>query len=110
MRQLDEVAAIPDRGLEGDRYHQANGSFSRWPGTGRALTLIAVEDLDAVRAEFEIDLSAGKHRRNLVTRGIDLRTLNGKKFRVGGRAGPLLRGTREAAPCEHLARLLNDSR
>src|SRR5690349_10903759 len=110
MRQLDEASAIPDRGLEGDRYEQAVGSFSRWPGSGRALTLIAAEDLDAVRAEFDIDLSAGQHRRNLVTRGIDLRTLNGKKFRIGGATGPLLRGTREAAPCDHLARLLSDSR
>jgi MOSC domain-containing protein YiiM len=110
MRLLDEVAAIPDRGLEGDRYHQAAGSFSHWPGSGRALTLIAAEDLHAARAEFDIDLSSGRHRRNLVTRGIDLRTLNGKGFRIGGPAGPLLRGTREAAPCDHLARLLNDSR
>jgi MOSC domain-containing protein YiiM len=110
VRLLDHVAAIPDRGLEGDRYHRGAGSFSRWPGTGRALTLIAAEDLDAVRAEFDIDLSAGQHRRNLVTRGVDLRALNGKKFRIGGPHGPLLRGTREAAPCDHLARLVSDSR
>jgi MOSC domain-containing protein YiiM len=102
MRPLTEVRAVVDRGLEGDRYFNGAGSFSRWPGSGRAVTLIEAEAIEATRAQFGIDLSDGRSRRNVVTSGIRLAELNGRKFRVGT---ALFRGTRECAPCKHLERL-----
>jgi MOSC domain-containing protein YiiM len=96
-----EALAVPGRGLEGDRYFLGVGSFSRWPGEGRALTLIEEEAIDAIGREHGIDLAAGRSRRNIVTLGVVLSDLVGARFRVGA---ALLRGVREAAPCAYLER------
>ena len=103
---VSEVLVVADRGLEGDRYHAGVGSFSRWPGEGRAVTLIEAEVIEAVLRDWDIDLSAGRSRRNLVTRGVRLSELLGRKFRIGQ---ALLRGTRVAEPCGHLVRLTEPS-
>jgi MOSC domain-containing protein YiiM len=100
--EVREVLALAGRGLEGDRYCLGAGSFSRWPGEGRAVTLIEQEAIDAVRREHGIDLGGGCSRRNIVTSGIVLSELVGVRFRIGP---VLLRGVRPAAPCAHLERL-----
>lgn len=97
-----EVRAVPGRGLEGDRYFMESGSFSRWPGGGRAVSLIAAEALDAVRAEHGLDLSQGRSRRNLVTSGIALADLQDRTFRIGT---AVFRGVRPCPPCRHLEHL-----
>jgi MOSC domain-containing protein YiiM len=99
---MPEVRVMIDRGLEGDRYFHAVGGFSRWPGEGRAVTLIEAEVIEAVLRETAIDLSAGRSRRNLVTRGVRLADLNGRRFRIGQ---ALFRGTRLCEPCAFLERL-----
>jgi MOSC domain-containing protein YiiM len=99
---VPEVRAIVGRGLEGDRYFHGIGSFSRWPGEGRAVTLIDAEAIEAVLCETGIDLSAGRSRRNLATRGVRLPDLNGRRFRIGQ---ALFRGTRLCEPCAFLERL-----
>lgn len=66
------------RGLEGDRHTDGKGTFpSGMPGS--ALTLIEAE----VCESFDPPLEANEHRRNLVTRGIDLNRLLGHEFLVG---------------------------
>ena len=102
LRAVPEVRVIADGGLEGDRYALGTGAFSRWPGWGRAVTLIEREVIDAVRRETGIDLSAGQSRRNVVTEGVDLPSLNGQLFRIGT---VVLRGARLCAPCAYLERL-----
>jgi MOSC domain-containing protein YiiM len=101
-RAVDAVRAVPGRGLEGDRYFDARGSFSRWPDAGRAVSLIEQEALDAIAREHGIDLHAGRHRRNIVTDGVRLADLDGRKFRIGS---ALLRGARLCAPCRYLERI-----
>jgi MOSC domain-containing protein YiiM len=100
-----DVEAVKDAGLVGDRYALGTGSFSRWPGSGRAVTLIESEVLAAIQLEHALDLSAGRHRRNVVTAGIRLADLNGRRFRLGG---AVLRGARLCAPCRYLDRLLGE--
>jgi MOSC domain-containing protein YiiM len=99
---VPEVRALSGRGLEGDRYFSGVGSFSRWPGSGRAVSLIEEEAVDAVAAEHGIDLSGGRSRRNLVTRGARLLDLDGRTFRIGT---AVFRGVRPCAPCQYLERL-----
>lgn len=96
---LAEVRVVPDRGLEGDRYFLGCGTFSTWPGGGRAVTLIAEEALDAIRVEHGLDLGEGRSRRNLVTSGIDLDDLQDRTFRIGT---AVFRGVRPCHPCQHL--------
>jgi MOSC domain-containing protein YiiM len=99
---VDEARAVPGRGLEGDRYFHAAGTFSDHPGDGRDVTLIELEALQALQAESGIELSPGDSRRNLVTCGVALNHLVGRELRVGE---VVLRGTRLCEPCAHLARL-----
>jgi MOSC domain-containing protein YiiM len=95
------AVAVAGRGLEGDRYFLGVGSFSRWLGEGRAVTLIEQEAIDAIRRDHGIDLGAGRSRRNVVTAGVVLAELVGRRFRLGT---ALLRGARLAAPCRYLER------
>lgn len=74
----DSVMAIAGRGLEGDRHTAGRGTFPSGV-SGSALTLIAAE----VCESFDPPLAAVEHRRNLVTRGIDLNALVGQEFRIG---------------------------
>lgn len=102
LRRASEVRAIAGEGLEGDRYQRGTGSFSRWPGAGRAVSLIEGEALDAVFDETGIDLRPGQSRRNIVTRGVRLPDLVARRFRVGT---AVLRGERLCLPCAYLDRL-----
>ena len=102
IRRVPQVMAIAEHGLEGDRYCLGTGSFSRWPDSGRAVTFIAQEVIDQIQAEFGIDLTGGRSRRNIATVGVELSELNGRKFRIGG---AVMRGSRVAAPCRYLERI-----
>jgi MOSC domain-containing protein YiiM len=101
MAAIEAATVHPGRGIEGDRYFAGVGSFSRWPGEGRAISMIEQEVIDALREEHGFDLAEGRHRRNLVTRGVRLAALNGRTFRIGA---ALFRGARECAPCRYLER------
>jgi hypothetical protein len=86
-----EARALPGAGLEGDRHTTGDGTFpSGMPGS--ALTLIEAE----VCESFDPPLAAGEHRRNIVTRGIDLNALVGHEFGVGE---VRCRGMRLCEPC-----------
>lgn len=98
-----EVEALAGHGLAGDRYGAGIGSYSgREPSTGRALTLIAAEALEGLARDTGIALAPGVHRRNVVTRGVDLDALLGKRFRVGTVE---CFGARPCTPCAHLESL-----
>jgi MOSC domain-containing protein YiiM len=88
--------AITRRGLLGDRYFMNNGSFSHWRGTGRALTLVEAEVLEDLGLEFAAS------RRNVVTRGVALNDLVGRRFAVGQVE---CLGRRLCEPCRHLEKL-----
>ncbi len=102
LESLPEVRAVPGKGLEGDRYFAGEGSFSKTPGTGREVTLVAREMLDLLEREQGIHLRPGDTRRNLVTEGVSLNDLVGKVFQVGS---VRMKGVRLAEPCDHLQRL-----
>jgi MOSC domain-containing protein YiiM len=74
---VERVRAHAGRGLEGNRY------FYDVAPPGRALTLIAAEALEDLAADTGIALSGAESRRNVLTRGIDLNALVGRRFRVG---------------------------
>jgi MOSC domain-containing protein YiiM len=98
-QSVERVRAIAGRGLAGDRYEAGAGTWSQRPGGGRQLTLIAAEDLEAVARERGIRLDAAASRRNILTAGIDLHALVGRRFRVG----PVLcLGIRLCEPCVYL--------
>ncbi len=101
MMLVEQAAVRAGRGLEGDRYFDERGTFSNPHARGIDLTLIEAEALD------ELVLPAGRlapedARRNVVTRGIDLNALVGRRFAVGE---VQCLGQRLCEPCAHLQRL-----
>jgi MOSC domain-containing protein YiiM len=76
---VKSVQARAGRGLEGNRYYWADGDAP----PGGAVTLIAAEAVEAVANEGTVSVEAAAMRRNVVTRGIDVNELVGKRFRIG---------------------------
>ena len=102
MRSVSYVSAIVGKGLEGDRYAQGEGSFSKSAGE-RDVTLIEMESLWGFYRTTGIDLHPSQTRRNLVTEGVSLSDLVGARFTIGE---VTLLGLRPCPPCLHLARML----
>jgi hypothetical protein len=89
---VQEAVARAGRGLQGDRYFDGRGTFSNTYARGHDLTLVdAGLVAEPVRA-----------RRNVITRGIDLNALVGRRFTVGDVE---CFGQRLCEPCAHLERL-----
>lgn len=95
LHRVDSVDAIAGRGLEGDRYAKGIGTFNA-TGRGYELTLVEAEVLE------EVDLSWEDARRNVVTHGIALNALVGRRFTIGSVECV---GRRLAEPCSHLEKL-----
>lgn len=95
LSRIEAATALAGSGLEGDRYAREAGTFSG-PGQGYELTLVESEALE------EAGLTWEEARRNVVTRGIGLNALVGRRFRIGEVE---CAGRRLAEPCAHLERL-----
>jgi MOSC domain-containing protein YiiM len=78
-------------GVVGDRYQDSGD-----------LTLIEAEALEGLRADTGIELTAAESRRQVLTRGIRLNDLVGKRFTVGDVECV---GQELCEPCNHLQSL-----
>jgi MOSC domain-containing protein YiiM len=99
MTSIPEVRARAGKGLEGDRYYLGVGTYSKHPGSGRQVTLIEMESIEALQRDFGISIPPASARRNIVTQGVALNHLVGQRFRVGS---VVFAGTRLCEPCTHL--------
>jgi MOSC domain-containing protein YiiM len=100
--RVDAVEVLAGQGPRGDRYF-AEAPVER--EEGRDLTLIEAEALEAFTAESGIPLSHEESRRNVLTRGIRLNELVGKRFAVGDVECV---GVELCEPCSHLQGLTRD--
>ncbi len=106
MRSVGEAKAVAGQGLEGDRYYSKQGTFTDNPNTtGRQVTLIESEAIQALERDYGVKIEATAARRNIVTRGVPLNHLVGQEFRVGQ---VRMRGVRLDEPCKHMAALVNE--
>ena len=101
-QSVAEARAVPGRGIEGDRYFEGRGTFSKSEEPDREVTLIETEAIGALASDYGVRISAGSARRNLVTEGVALNHLVGREFTVGE---VRLRGLRLCEPCGHLEEL-----
>ncbi|MDO8612924.1 MAG: MOSC domain-containing protein [Dehalococcoidia bacterium] len=102
---VEEVSAVAGQGLEGDRYFTGDGTYSKTPGSGRQVTLIEYETIEALERDYQTRIEPGQARRNIVTRGVALNHLVGREFSAGE---VVLRGLRLNEPCNHLAGLTDE--
>jgi MOSC domain-containing protein YiiM len=93
---VPSVRAEAGHGLEGE-YH-----WSATPEPGQSVTLIAAEALEGLREDTGIELSHEASRRNVLTRGVDLNALVGRRFTVGAVE---CEGVELCEPCNTLAKL-----
>ena len=98
-RPVEVVEALAGRGLRGDRYF---ADAPREQGEGRDITLIQAEALEGLHEEHGIELSGAESRRNVLTRGIDLNALVGRRFTVGQAECV---GVELCEPCNHLQKM-----
>ena len=91
LRPVESVDAVAGKGLEGDRHYYVEGARP-----GGAITLIEAEVLE------DVGLSGPQSRRQVVTRGVRLNDLVGKRFLVGGVE---CEGVELCEPCLHLQSL-----
>jgi MOSC domain-containing protein YiiM len=98
-RPVEVVEALAGRGLRGDRYF---ADAPREQGEGRDITLIQAEALEGLHEEHGIELSGAESRRNVLTRGIDLEALVGRRFTVGEAECV---GVELCEPCNHLQKM-----
>jgi MOSC domain-containing protein YiiM len=102
MESRDEVTAVADGGIRGDRYFTGRGHYS--PYDVCQVTLVDSAALERIRGQFGIDLFDGRHRRNVVV-DTDVLDLLETRFRVGG---AVFEGTRRRPPCAHVERVADE--
>jgi len=102
--QSRSAVDVVEGGIAGDRYCRGAGRFQL---DACAVTLVAAEAIAAVHAETGIDVSDGRHRRNVVIEGFGtgMDALLGTDLRVGE---ALLRPTRRRPPCAHVEALAGE--
>ena len=96
MFAVQRVEAVAGCGLRGDRYFKPEGNAD----PASQITLIERECIDAFVAESGLAMSLDQPRRNLVTEGVRLNALCGKRFLVGEVE---LEGIELCEPCRSFA-------
>ena len=97
MTSVTSVEASTDGGLSGDRYAEAKNR--RAPDY--QVTLIELENIEAFVGKTELVLTPEQPRRNIVTRGVNLNALCGKRFRI---AAAVFEGLELCEPCSLFAK------
>ena len=91
-KEVSHVEALAGEGLEGDRYAEARNRKD----PGHEVTLIELESIRAFTARTNLAMTPAMPRRNIVTEGVRLNPLVGKRFRIGE---ALLEGIELCEPC-----------
>ena len=95
MHEVRQIEVVAGSGIVEDHNFSAK---QRYPGQN--LTLIEAEEVEAFNARVGKNLVATDPRRNIITRGVRLNDLVGKKFVIGTAT---LRGVELCEPCGKLA-------
>ena len=98
ITEVESVEVVADKGIVGDRhFREYNDPYSQ-------LSLIESENINYYNIKYSLNIPYVEFRRNIVTEGIQLNNLIGKRFLVGNVE---LEGIDLCRPCRHLSELLN---
>ena len=93
IHEVNEIKVTAGKGIIGDRYfHEKNDDRNQ-------LTLIESENIDYYNDKFNLKIPYINFRRNIVTKGIKLNNLIGKKLMVGKLE---IKGIDLCRPCKSL--------
>ena len=102
-KEIEEVVSIEvlaNKGVIGDRH------FKDFNDPYCQLSLIESENIDYYNLKFGLNIPYVNFRRNIVTKGLRLNELVGKKLQVGNVE---LEGVDLCRPCRHLTEILNQN-
>ena len=100
IKEVKTIDVLANKGIIGDRHFQdINDPYNQ-------ISLIESESIDNYNIKFGLNISYIDFRRNVITKGIRLNDLVGKKFKVGAVA---LAGIDLCRPCKHLSENLNQN-
>lgn len=89
--EVKEIHCVAGKGIEGDRYFDYKEDYKG------QITFFSSEVYESLSSECNVhDKPPSAFRRNVITRGIDLNTLIGRKFEI---QGVQFEGSEECKPC-----------
>ena len=91
VSSVNEVECVAEKGLVGDRFFEHKENYKG------QVTFFDLAVFERIKKQFgRPDLEASAFRRNVITAGIDLNKLIGKKFTI---QNIVFEGTEESKPC-----------
>jgi len=98
IKEVNSIDVLANQGILGDRHFQEfNDPFNQ-------LSMIEAENIDYYNSKYGLNIPYVDFRRNIVTKGIKLNNLVGKKLQIGK---VKLEGIDLCRPCKHLSEVLN---
>ena len=97
IQEVEKIELLSGKGVVGDRHFDENNDVRN------QVTLIESENIDYYNNKFNTDYSYLDFRRNVVTKGIQLNDLVGKKLLIGS---VKMQGHDLCRPCKHLEETL----
>ena len=97
INEVNSINVLANQGIVGDRHSKEfNNPYNQ-------LSLIESENIDYYNIKYSLNIPYINFRRNIVTKGIQLNDLVGKKILVGNVE---LEGIDLCRPCRHLTEVL----
>ena len=98
IKEVNSIEVLANKGIVGDRH------FNDFNDPYNQLSLIESENIDEYNIKFGLNIPYINFRRNIITKGILLNDLIGKKLQIGNVE---LEGVELCRPCRHLTEMLN---
>mgnify|MGYP001241399416 FL=1 len=100
IKEVKSIEVLANKGIVGDRhFHEYNDPYNQ-------LSLIESENIDDYNIKSGLNIPYIDFRRNVITKGVKLNDLVGKKIKVGH---VKLEAIDLCRPCRHLTEMLNQN-
>mgnify|MGYP001255972197 FL=1 len=96
--EVKSIDVLANKGIVGDRH------FNEYNDPYCQLSLIESENIDYYNTKYGLNIPYTDFRRNVITKGINLNNLIGKKLQIGN---VKVEGIDLCRPCKHLTETLN---
>ncbi len=100
IEEVDSIEVLANKGVVGDRH------FDDYNDPYCQLSLIESENIDYYNTKFGLNIPYIDFRRNIITKGVKLNNLIGKKLKIGN---VKVEGIDLCRPCRHLTEMLNQN-
>ena len=98
IEEVETIEVLANKGVVGDRH------FDNYNDPYCQLSLIEAENIDEYNLKFGLNIPYLDFRRNIITKGIKLNDLVGKKLSIGNVE---VEGIDLCRPCRHLTEMLD---